>query len=806
MWQNYATPSLNLTQEETVMNIAEATTDGTDPKTPLAVVLGFLADFGQVTMYGYMAFNLFMTLKKTFKDDKEARKKQKALIKQNKAQQFLDNAIKTLVEHGLHQKIIPDTLFRHLNELLTLLCLDACHQRVTPQLQHLVQRVIFQQMYARDTYGWQVGNFQIENKNRTHRTPGSPYSPDMWFNRIDRAALDSSAIARLNNVLLWNPDIHEVFKETEKTSSLWHPELTRRPRDSRDTDIFAAYPISPHANNLYVTNTNPRDNVSYYHSDMDVDEYCARMRATETLEAIQRNLSGATKLPPDDDGNIVYAGSSITGFHESLRQSVTDFFDKVEEIHETQKQLNTAVSQLESDGYADYSNASRKEVKALRLKLAEAVTSARHMMRTFVKDSVDKKADLVPYITVIDGPMIFGTQKRIPSSSRPLFRHQWNTAILRLGLLAGRIEARTAVEHRQEKIAELFKALGATDDMNKETQQWILAYYTATCQLWAQDDWTQKVMKPRRLFRGEWFGGRWMNPFELNEHETDDKWLKTKLHQLHQNHYDSFDSPLQTTKRTAKILMKTHEKTLTDHWAENSRRLEEMDNINTRARNHTLTGNFDAALADYKTAKEAWPENAVILGALGSFYCRLGNFDEARAELQTAEDLAAEDLAPKEPQRLLVLAHMNAKQGKNLEEAVTLTLRAMELLKKTPLTTTLRDIVCTYQTLGWSHHQLGNVPEAIQALEAANTEIENNPKPPLGTPHFYLVLGDAYWKAKRHQEAEQAWQKGWNLANTPQWIKWINRKDATPFEADEDKAHRTELAERLGIQEQENAS
>ena len=737
---------------------------------------------GDLTGPIFLVNMVYQHFYKKRKDAEAAQKHQDALDTKDDAQQFLDNAIETLTKQGIQQKIHRVELFRILEELLPLLCLNACHQRVTNEIQTAVRNVIRQQRHAQNNYGWQIGKFQIGDTYNERRAPAIRD----WahrFNRIARAAGESHAVEHLRLLLLWHPEVSKVFEET--TSHLWHPNLTE------DTDVLAGYPISPHVNSGYALSPGYP-----YSSHINIEPIL-------NLEAIQSSLGGAIKMPD----NILAGRVGIKRFHESLRQSVEYFFNHVKEIHETQKQLVTALRKrrVVNQSYDDEeSRASRAayldEATVLRRKLSIAVWAARHTMSDFVKSSVGEEGEFPLYSTRPDpsSPIIFGIHVRVPTGWIFIFRNRWDEAMLHLGLLAGRIEAIPAVECRQEKIAELFKAIGATDAQNKDIQQWIRSYYEATYELWLEDDWIQTVMKPRS------YTSQWDNPFALGQDDTDSDWFDKKQHQLLLNHNRSFQlqSPMQLTKQTALTLMKTQEDAVLKIFTENLQNMQEIDDINSRAQNHTLTGNFDAALADYEKAKDLWPDNAAVLCALGHYYSRLGRFNEAITEFQTAAALVAKGSAPEDAPSLLNLAIIYAKQKENLEEAVKLTRRALALFEEFPMTATLHNLECTRQILGWLYHQLGEVDKAIEELEAAETAIVKNPKAALGTPHFYLVLGDAYKAAERYPEARKYWKRGWQLANRPEWT--TKMQGTTPFEADEDKAHRTELGERLGIQE--NAS
>lgn len=197
-------------------------------------------------------------------------------------------------------------------------------------------------------------------------------------------------------------------------------------------------------------------------------------------------------------------------------------------------------------------------------------------------------------------------------------------------------------------------------------------------------------------------------------------------------------------------------------------------------------GHFEEAIADYQTAKDLAPDNAQLLCELALLYTRVGKFDEALAEFQTA--LA---LAPDNARGLQALAYIYAMREQNLEEAVMFAQRALELSgPETPPP----QIACTRQVLGWLYLQQGEVEKALEELE--NRELYEECPSPL----LYRVLGDAYKATEQHQDAKTAWQVGWDYANSPNWQEYV-KNVFTPFEADQEKAYRTELRERLGIQE-----
>lgn len=714
---------------------------GQTQKHPILQVLVVLGDISGPIFLASMAYQRFY---KKRKDAEALQKQQDAVDRQRNAEMNLDNAIETLTKQGLQQKIPRVKLFRCLEELLPLLCLDACHRDVRLTLQGRTKLLIFDQIHA------------MNNEDHQIRNSGGHAEELKYF-------------------LLHNPDVAEVFEETKETS-LWPPDLTGV------TDILAAYPICSDINEIVNRSVNnrvvhskssvilpifqTRTTVPNY-SDFNVlarydmlvlDNPPAIINPEEgrldLLTYTLRHLGATTQLEPGK-----YAGGA--GIRQ-VREWVEGVFDKGTEVHNLQRNLQQA--RLDRDTLTTYepvSAAKRQgkaaEVQKLTEKLLDALVHVHAYMDSVVVTSVDWGGDsLYWYVSPLDA--VWGFYH----ANKPLFREfkkQWSEAMLKLGLLAGRFNALPAEERRKAKIAKLFEAIGANDAQRKDFEAWLNSLYEIIRDLW----WKQQknAFKPPP-------------PMQIT-------------------------SPMQFTEQTALMSVKTQKKAVLDLFTENLQNMQEIDDLNSRAQNHTLTGKFDAALADYEKAKDLWPDNAAVLRALGHYYSRLGRFDEAITEFQTAEALVAKDSAPEDAPSLLNLAIIYAKQKENSEEAVKLTRRALALFKAFPMTTTLHNLVCTRQILGWLYHQQGKVDKAIEELGAAGTAMVTNPGAKLDTPHFYLVLGDAYKAAERDPEARESWNRGWQLANQPEWT--TKMQGATPFEADEDKAHRTELGKRLGIQE-----
>ncbi|MFN0262653.1 tetratricopeptide repeat protein [Tepidamorphus sp. 3E244] len=105
------------------------------------------------------------------------------------------------------------------------------------------------------------------------------------------------------------------------------------------------------------------------------------------------------------------------------------------------------------------------------------------------------------------------------------------------------------------------------------------------------------------------------------------------------------------------------------------------------------------------------------------------------------------ELNPEQPHVLNYLGYTWIDQGKNLDEALKLVKRAVELRPKDG------DIV---DSLGWAYYRLARYEESVKTLERA---IELRPEEPIIHDH----LGDAYWQVGRRFEAYFQWQHAIDL-------------------------------------------
>lgn len=125
------------------------------------------------------------------------------------------------------------------------------------------------------------------------------------------------------------------------------------------------------------------------------------------------------------------------------------------------------------------------------------------------------------------------------------------------------------------------------------------------------------------------------------------------------------------------------------------------------------------------------------------FYFR-GICEERAKDWPSAEkDLQkALELYPDQPAVLNYLGYSWVEQGINLDKAIKMIRRAVELQPNDGY---------IVDSLGWAQYKLGHYQEASDALERA---IELKPEDPVINDH----LGDIYWKVGRELEARFQWR------------------------------------------------
>lgn len=168
-----------------------------------------------------------------------------------------------------------------------------------------------------------------------------------------------------------------------------------------------------------------------------------------------------------------------------------------------------------------------------------------------------------------------------------------------------------------------------------------------------------------------------------------------------------------------------------------------------RAEKHELAIKaYDRAVDSLKS--EITADYWHLLYARGMSYERVGNFKKSEEDLEKAMAFK-----PDHPYLLNYLGYSWADQGKNLDEALALVTRAVNLRPDDGYIT---------DSLGWIYYMMGQYPDAVVELEKA---IEMVPYDPTINDH----LGDAYWQVGRKHEARFQWQRALNHAEDDAELK-----------------------------------
>ena len=139
----------------------------------------------------------------------------------------------------------------------------------------------------------------------------------------------------------------------------------------------------------------------------------------------------------------------------------------------------------------------------------------------------------------------------------------------------------------------------------------------------------------------------------------------------------------------------------------------------------------------------------------GMSYEQNDQWDKAEADLQ-----AALAFQPNHPYILNYLGYAWADQGKNLDQALQMIKKAVDIRPGDGYIT---------DSLGWVYYRMGRYKEAVPYLELA---VELMPYDPIINDH----LGDAYWKVGRKLEAEFQWTRAKNHSEDDELILAIDQK------------------------------
>ncbi len=162
------------------------------------------------------------------------------------------------------------------------------------------------------------------------------------------------------------------------------------------------------------------------------------------------------------------------------------------------------------------------------------------------------------------------------------------------------------------------------------------------------------------------------------------------------------------------------------------------------------------------------------------FYFRGIAFERTKEwEKAEADFRRALELSPDQPLVLNYLGYSWVDMGVNLEEAMDMIRKAVELRPNDGY---------IVDSLGWAHYRLGEYEEAVKELERA---VSLRPDDPVINDH----LGDAYWKTGRPLEAQFQWRHARDFGAEGEALEIVLKKiaerrlieEAAEAEAEEQK-------------------
>ena len=161
-------------------------------------------------------------------------------------------------------------------------------------------------------------------------------------------------------------------------------------------------------------------------------------------------------------------------------------------------------------------------------------------------------------------------------------------------------------------------------------------------------------------------------------------------------------------------------------------------------------------------AAAAGREDWTLFYQRGIAHERAGDWDAAEADFRRA--LA---LSPDQPLVLNYLGYSWVDMGRNLDEALEMIRKAVELRPDDGYIT---------DSLGWAHYRLGDFGAAVEWLEKA---VALAPVDPVINDH----LGDALWRVGRRLEAAFQWKRARSFDPEPKDLARIRRKLAVGLDA-----------------------
>lgn len=153
--------------------------------------------------------------------------------------------------------------------------------------------------------------------------------------------------------------------------------------------------------------------------------------------------------------------------------------------------------------------------------------------------------------------------------------------------------------------------------------------------------------------------------------------------------------------------------------------------------------------------KEPEPADWNIFYQRGIAYERLREWNEAEPNFRRALELN-----PDQPQVMNYLGYSWVDKNMNLEEALEMIQKAVELRPSDGY---------IVDSLGWAYYKLGRFEDAVRELERA---VSLRPEDPVLNDH----LGDAYWRVGRRLEATFQWSYARDLEPEPDVLAEVEKK------------------------------
>jgi tetratricopeptide (TPR) repeat protein len=158
-------------------------------------------------------------------------------------------------------------------------------------------------------------------------------------------------------------------------------------------------------------------------------------------------------------------------------------------------------------------------------------------------------------------------------------------------------------------------------------------------------------------------------------------------------------------------------------------------------------GRFDEAIAHYRRLLETRGGNADAemraRAGLSSVYSQAGDFENAEQELEILLEKHPDDAGVNND-----LGYLYADRGKNLDRAEAMIRKALD---QDPENSSYLD------SLGWVLYKRGKTSESLDYLERAARD-------PNASATIHDHLGDAYFRLKRYEEADRAWERSEAIA------------------------------------------